>query len=98
MRNSLALMVAGVLTATAVSSGEPAQARDGWPAVPAELGSRRIGEEWVPSRCSDGPAFNLYHGAYYDAPPALYLGYAYRPFYRYTAYRLIPRTYFCADG
>ena len=25
-----------------------------------------------------------------------YLGYAYRPYYRYTAYRVIPRTYLCS--
>ena len=36
-------------------------------------------------------------GAWYDVPPALYRGYAYRPYYRYTAYRVIPRTYFCTE-
>ena len=34
--------------------------------------------------------------AYYDAPTAVWLGYVYRPYYRYTAYRVIPRTYVCA--
>ena len=48
-------------------------------------------------RCDDGPVFNLYHGAYYDAPPAVYLGYAYRPYYRYTAWHVVPRTYVCAE-
>ena len=30
-----------------------------------------------------------------EEPPALYRGYAYRPYYRYSAYRRLPRTYFC---
>ena len=97
MRNSPTLMVAGVLAAIAASSSEPAQAREMWPSIPAELGSPRIGADWIPTRCSDGPAFNLYHGAYYDAPPALHRGYAYRPYYRYTAWRVVPRTHFCVE-
>jgi hypothetical protein len=96
MRNLLALTVA--LAAIAMSLSEPAQARDRWPAVPAEAVVQQIGlVGWFPYRCSDGPAYNFYHGAYYDAPPAIYLGYAYRPYYRYTAYRVIPRTYFCSE-
>jgi hypothetical protein len=98
MRNALASMIAAVLAAIAFSSPEPAQARDRWPAVPDEVGVRRLNDfGWIPYRCSDGPVFNLYHGVYYDAPPAVYLGYAYRPYYRYTANRVIPRTYFCAE-
>jgi hypothetical protein len=66
--------------------------------VPPEIGVRRIGEVGlVPYRCVDGPADNFYHGAWYDVPPALYRGYAYRPYYRYTAYRIIPRNYFCTE-
>jgi hypothetical protein len=39
---------------------------------------------------------NFYHGAYYgEEPPALYRGNGYRPYYRYRAYRKLPRTYFC---
>jgi hypothetical protein len=46
--------------------------------------------------CSEGPVLNLYRGAYYGAQlPAVYRGYAYRPFYRYTAYRAFPRAYDC---
>ncbi len=98
MRNALVLIVAAVLVASAVSWPEPAQAGDRWPVVPGEMGVRAIGGIGsVPYRCSDGPAFNYYHGAYYDVPPAIYRGYAYRPYYRYTAYRVIPRTYFCAE-
>ena len=63
-----------------------------------EIGVRRIGEiGLVPYRCVDGPADNYYHGAWYDVPPAVYRGYAYRPYYRYTAYRVIPRNYYCTE-
>jgi hypothetical protein len=97
MRNTLVL-TAAALAAIAQSSSGPAQARAFWPDVPYEIGVRRIGGVGlVPWRCSDGPAQNYYHGAYYDVPPALYRGYAYRPYYRYTAYRVIPRTYFCTE-
>ena len=98
MRNALAPIVAAALAAIAMSSSGPAQARALWPDVPYEIGVRRIGEVGlVPWRCSDGPAQNYYHGACYDVPPALYRGYAYRPYYRYTAYRVIPRNYFCTE-
>jgi hypothetical protein len=98
MRNTLALAAAAALAAIELSSPGPAQARALWPDVPYEIGVRRIGGVGlVPWRCSDGPAQNYYHGAYYDVPPALYRGYAYRPYYRYTAYRVIPRTYFCTE-
>jgi hypothetical protein len=103
MRNALASMVAAALAAIAVSlsgmsSSGAAQARELWPDVPWEIGVRRIGEVGlVPWRCSNGLAQNYYHGAWYDVPPALYRGYAYRPYYRYTAYRVIPRRYFCTE-
>jgi hypothetical protein len=97
MRNTLAL-TAAALAAIALSPSGPAQARALSPDVPYEIGVRRIGGVGlVPWRCSDGPAQNYYHGAYYDVPPALYRGYAYRPYYRYTAYRVIPRSYFCTE-
>jgi hypothetical protein len=94
MKNAFTLVAA--LSAIAVSL--PAQAGQFRPDVPAEIGVRRIGEiGLVPTRCVDGPADNYYHGAWYDVPPALYRGYAYRPYYRYTAYRVIPRIYFCTE-
>lgn len=66
--------------------------------VPPEIGVRRIGEiGLVPYRCVNGPADNYYHGAWYDVPPAIYRGHAYRPYYRYTAYRVIPRNYYCTE-
>ena len=72
------------------------QARALWPDVPPEIGVRRIGEVGlVPFRCSDGFPANYYHNAWYDVPPAQYRGYAYRPYYRYSAYRVIPRDYYC---
>ncbi len=96
MRNALALTAA--LAAIAVSLSGPAQARDLWPVIPDEEGVRRIGGViWVPFRCSDGPVLNYYDGAYYDAPPAIHLGHAYRPYYKYTAHRVFPRTYVCAE-
>ena len=97
MRSALALTIAA-LSVIALSFTGPAHAGDFWPAVPEEAGPRPIGHGgWIPWRCADGPVLNLYHGAWYDAPPAIYRGYVYRPFYRYTAWRVIPRTYFCAE-
>jgi len=94
MRNALT----AALAAIAIVLPEAAQARALWPDVPPEIGVRRIGEVGlVPYRCSEGSADNYYHGAWYDVPPALYRGYAYRPYYRYTAYRVIPRNYYCTE-
>ena len=98
MRHASVLKFALIATAAALSL--PAQAHERWPVIPQEIG---IGPPparyaWIPFRCSDGPANNFYHNAWYRGqPPALYQGYAYRPFYRYTAYRVIPRTYLCSD-
>ena len=82
----------------AIGLSLPAQAGTLWPDVPAEIGVRRIGEiGLVPTRCVEGPADNYYHSAWYDVPPALHRGYVYRPYYRYTAHRVIPRNYFCTE-
>ncbi len=98
MRTASALTIAAALAAIAASFPGPAQARDRWADVPAEIGVPPAGPAgWLPYRCSDAPVYNFYHGAYYHEPPALYLGYAYRPYYRYTAYRVYPRTYFCSE-
>jgi hypothetical protein len=97
MRTMPALTFAAALAAI-VASSPPARAGERWPAIPEEAGVRPLaGVGWVPYRCSDGPVFNLYHGALYDGPPAIYLGYAYRPHYRYTAWRVIPRTFACVE-
>jgi hypothetical protein len=68
-----------------------------YPEIPPEIGvAPFIGPTWDSYRCAIGPVYNFYHGAYYgEEPPALYRGYAYRPYYRYTAYRRLPRTYYC---
>ena len=98
MRNAWAL-IAAALAATAVAVGAPAQAHDRWPAIPYEMGTGAPIDRavWIPYRCNDGAVYNFYHGAYYGGqPPAVSVGYAYRPYYRYTAYRVIPRTYFCS--
>ena len=91
MRSVVLILLAGLVT-----SLQPAQATEVWPAVPPEIGVPPvIGPVWSEFRCSSG-AYNFYHDAYYgEEPPALYRGYAYRPFYRYTAYRRLPRTYYC---
>lgn len=97
MRNALAL-TAAAMAAIAISSSEPAQAGERWPAVPEEIGVRQIGRVgWLPYRCTDEPVLNFYHGAWYDTPPAVYRGYAYRPHYRYIAWRVVPRTFACAE-
>jgi hypothetical protein len=98
MRYAAAVRAAVVATAATLSL--PVDAHERWPVIPEEIG---IGPPparytWIPYRCSDGPADNLYHGAWYAGqPPALYRGRAYRPYYRYTAYRVVPRTYLCSE-
>lgn len=90
------LISAAALAVTAALGGS-AQAHERWPVIPPEQGPQPpIDRAWVPYRCSDGSVYNFYHGAWYGGePPAVFLGYAYRPYYRYTAYRVIPRTYAC---
>jgi hypothetical protein len=98
MRNAFALIVAAALAIRAVTSVSPIHAGERWPAIPDETGARLSGHvEPLPFICGDGPVYNRYHDAHYDQPPAIYLGYAYRPYYRYTAWRIIPRTYFCPE-
>lgn len=98
MRNALAFATAIAFTATAVAFSRPALAHERWPDIPDEIGVGSPAERiLIPFRCSDGPVRNFYHGAYYDQPPAIFLSNAYRPYYRYTAYRVLPRTYFCSD-
>ena len=91
------ILVAAILAAATIAPR--AQAGELWPAIPPEIGSApRIGPVWTDYRCSGGPAYNFYHDAYYgEEPPALRRGYAYRPYYRYSAYRKLPRTYFCVE-
>lgn len=78
-------------------AASPAHAGGPYPAEPAEIGAAPfIGPTWDAYRCAEGTIYNFYHGAYYgEEPPALYRGDAYRPYYRYSAYRRLPRTYFC---
>jgi hypothetical protein len=90
MRHASAQRIAAALAAIIVPLA--AQAQERRPAIPAEQGVRPVGRVgWLPYRCSDGPVYNFYHG-----PPAVYLGFAYRPYYRYTAWHVVPRTYFCS--
>jgi hypothetical protein len=97
MRNALTLSIVTTLAAAATPLPQPAYAQARWPAIPAEIGVSQVGRAgWFPYRCS-GPVYNFYHDALYHETPAVHLGYAYRPYYRYTAWRVIPRTYFCAE-
>ena len=94
------LMLRTTWAAAAVIVSLAAQAHERWPVIPEEIGIRPPPARytWIPYRCSDGPADNFYHGAWYAGePPALYRGHAYRPYYRYTAYRVVPRTYLCSE-
>ena len=88
------------LVATAAALWLSAHAHERWPVIAQEIGIRPPPARLVsiPYRCSNGPADNFYHGAWYAGqPPALYRGYAYRPYYGYTAYRVVPRTYLCSE-
>ncbi|GMP02819.1 MULTISPECIES: hypothetical protein [Bradyrhizobium] len=91
MRDAWLFLFATLVVAPAAHAGGP------YPAVPPETGvAPFVGPTWDAYRCAEGPVTNFYHGAYYgEEPPALYRGYAYRPYYRYSAYRRYPRTYFC---
>lgn len=100
VRMTYASVLGAALIASAVTLPLSAQAREVWPGIPQEIG---VGppparHTWIPYRCTNGPADNFYHGAWYAGqPPALYRGHAYRPYYRYSAYRVVPRTYLCAE-
>jgi hypothetical protein len=99
MKNTLALIATVVLAVvTAEILPAPTQAYERWPDIPPEIGVRQLRTVgWIPYRCSDDPVYNFYHGALYSEPPAVYLGHAYRPYYRYTAWHVLPRTYFCSE-
>jgi hypothetical protein len=91
MRCALSVIFATLMVAAPAHAGGP------YPAVPPEIGvAPFIGPTWDGYRCADGTIYNFYHDAYYgEEPPALHRGYAYRPYYRYSAYRRWPRKYFC---
>jgi hypothetical protein len=91
MRGAWFVLLAVLIAAAPAHAGGP------YPAVPPENGvAPFIGPTWDAYRCAEGTIYNFYHGAYYgEEPPALYRGYAYRPYYRYSAYRKWPRKYFC---
>ncbi len=85
----------------AALNAAPARAQQ-WlvPAIPPEMGTAIPARPYgiVPYRCAAGPVYNFYHGAWYGGePPAVYRGQTYRPFYRYSAYRTLPRTHFCVE-
>ena len=85
-----ASVLGAVLVATAALLSLPAQAGERYLVIPEEIG---VGPPparytWIPFRCTEGPADNFYHGAWYAGQPtALYRGRAYRPYYRYAIAR-----------
>jgi hypothetical protein len=99
MQNRRAMTIAAALAAILASLGESASAHDRLIAViPPEIGVPPLGPSGLfPYRCSVGPVYNFYHDALYSQPPAVHLGYAYRPYYRYAAWRKVPRTHKCGE-
>ena len=93
-RIAIALLVVSMIASFAGN----ARAHEIWPAIPPEIGvGSPAAYGWIPYRCVERPVANFYHGAWYGGePPAIYRGVAYRPFYRYAAYRVMPRRYYCA--
>ena len=98
MKCAVALAGLALAALTLAATEGAAQAVERWPAIPPELTVvSPVPPSPIPYRCTDGAVNNAYHGALYDGPPAIYRGYAYRPYYRYTAYRVVPQTYFCVQ-
>jgi hypothetical protein len=96
MRNASALVIAAL--AAAVSMAAPAAAQV--PAIAPEMGTAIPARPYgaIPYRCAAGPVYNFYHGAWYGGePPAVDRGQTYRPFYRYSAYRRLPKTVYCVE-
>ena len=91
------ILAFATLASAALAATSPAQSRQLVPVIPPEIGvGAPLPYVIIPYRCSAGPVQNFYHGALYREPPAAYLGFAYRPYYRYTAARVVPRSYLCA--
>ena len=94
------MKTAGSITAVilaAITLSAPAHAgRRLVPVIPPEIGVAPLGPAGLaPYRCDFGPVHNFYHNALYSQAPAVHGDYVYRPHYRYTAYRKVPRTYVC---
>lgn len=90
---SLAVLLAAIALSTQAEAG-----RRLVPIIPPEIGVAPLGPAGIaPYRCDFGPAYNFYHDALYSQPPAMHGDYVYRPHYRYTAYRTVPRAYVCGE-
>jgi hypothetical protein len=66
------------------------------PVIPPELGIHSPAVRLAAPYYCEPFAYNFYHGTNYAEPPAVYRGYAYRYYYRYSAYRRVPLAYVCA--
>ncbi|MGY4488195.1 hypothetical protein ACVWWR_007386 [Bradyrhizobium sp. LM3.2] len=85
MRSAWLVLLAALIATTPARAGGPL-----YPAVPPEVGvAPFIGPTW------EHLSLRGRAGDQFLEPPALYRGYAYRPYYRYSAYLRLPRTYFC---
>jgi hypothetical protein len=94
MRYSVAVVALQVGCVGAFFSHVSAHER--WPMIPPELGVQSPAVRLVAPYYCEPFAYNFYHGTNYAEPPATYQGYAYRYYYRYSAYRQVPLTYVCS--
>jgi hypothetical protein len=94
MKNALGLVAALVITAVVAS--RPVEARDHWAPYGSEVvvAGPVVAED--PYLCTGVPVANLYDGIHFRKYiPAVHGGYAYRPYYRYSAYRAVPAAFAC---
>jgi hypothetical protein len=96
MRYSVAVVALQLGWVVASFSQATAQERLPVPVIPPELGVQSPTARVVAPYYCEPFAYNFYHGTNYAEPPATYGGYAYRYYYRYSAYRRVPVTYVCA--
>ena len=88
-------VLASVLTSVLASSSQ-VSADELRPIIPPELGIHSPAVPVAAPYYCEPFAYNFYHGTNYAEPPAVYRGYAYRYYYRYSAYRRVPLAYVCA--
>lgn len=97
MRHALTFAFAALVAVIAISPAQAGKRALVVPVIPYEYGIASPGRVgWFEYRCSNGPAYNFYHGAYYPQVPVVHDGFTYRQYYRYTADRRLPKKYLCA--
>jgi hypothetical protein len=95
MKNAVGILAALIVTVVAACS--PAAGRDFWAPYDEDgFIPGTVVEVQPVYRCSPVPVVKAYDGMHFHRYiPAVHLGYAYRPFYRYSAYRVVPPTFAC---